>query len=101
MADIAKAKSEIFDGMNGGIAILPRDDAHFALLAERAKAQSLKIISFGTSEEADYQLVSQHPSDEGQRASDYIRDHWQDGRDKARAICATSCHNSDDPYGCA
>ena len=66
VADIAKAKSEIFDGMSGGIAILPRDDAHFALLAKRAKAQSLKIISFGTGEDADYQLVSQHPSDEGQ-----------------------------------
>ena len=65
--EIAHAKAEIFDGMASGIAILPHDDAHFALLAEKALAQGCDIISFGLTTEADIQLIEQEPSADGQR----------------------------------
>ena len=66
LEDIAKAKAEIFDGMSSGIAILPFDDAHFALLSARAKAQSLKVITFGHKAGADMQIIDQRPSQSGQ-----------------------------------
>ncbi len=61
---IARAKAEIFSGMSGGvseggIAILPRDNAHFPVLKAQAQAQGLhKILSFGEHENADARLVS-------------------------------------------
>ena len=42
---IAEAKAEIFDGVEaGGIAVLPRDNPHFAVLAARAKAAGIRRI---------------------------------------------------------
>ena len=51
---IAEAKAEIFGGLEpGGIAILNRDNAHFELLAQRAREHGAKIVSFGRHENAD------------------------------------------------
>ena len=51
---IAEAKAEIFGGLEpGGIAILNRDNAHFELLAQRAREGGAKVVSFGRHENAD------------------------------------------------
>jgi len=56
---VANAKAEIFDGgVAGGSAIIPRDSPHFALLAERASACGLRIISFGRHAESAVRLHS-------------------------------------------
>ena len=66
--DIAVAKAEIFSGLaEGGVAVLPRDDAFFALLEAKAQeAGAAEIISFGTTKEADFQLISQTQTQQGQ-----------------------------------
>jgi UDP-N-acetylmuramoyl-tripeptide--D-alanyl-D-alanine ligase len=51
---IAEAKAEILQGLvPGGTAVLPRDNAHFDLLRQRAAAVGAKISSFGFAQEAD------------------------------------------------
>lgn len=56
---IAKAKSEIFSGMDqNGIAILNRDNAEFDVIVAEAKRQGItKIFTFGTKEGADASLI--------------------------------------------
>jgi UDP-N-acetylmuramoyl-tripeptide--D-alanyl-D-alanine ligase len=56
---IADAKAEIFEGLEpGGVAVLPRDDAYFDRLAEKAMAAGAgRVISFGASEGSDVLLV--------------------------------------------
>jgi len=56
---IAKAKAEIFSGMDAhGIAILNRDNPEFELIANEAKRQGIqKIFSFGTHKDADARLI--------------------------------------------
>ncbi|MEN6542267.1 UDP-N-acetylmuramoylalanyl-D-glutamyl-2,6-diaminopimelate--D-alanyl-D-alanine ligase [Parvibaculum sp.] len=56
--EIADAKAEIFDGLQkGGVAILNRDNPHYARLEARAKAAGAgRIISFGEHPEADAHL---------------------------------------------
>ncbi|MDR3498158.1 MAG: UDP-N-acetylmuramoylalanyl-D-glutamyl-2,6-diaminopimelate--D-alanyl-D-alanine ligase [Parvibaculum sp.] len=56
--EIADAKAEIFDGLQkGGVAILNRDNPHFARLEARAKkAGAGRIISFGEHKAADARL---------------------------------------------
>ncbi|KIL96796.1 UDP-N-acetylmuramoylalanyl-D-glutamyl-2 6-diaminopimelate--D-alanyl-D-alanine ligase [Paramagnetospirillum magnetotacticum MS-1] len=58
-AEIAAAKAEIFDGIEpGGMAVLPRDNAHFAFLAEAAaKAGITHIRSFGNHIESTARLL--------------------------------------------
>lgn len=55
---IADAKAEIFDGIQkGGIAILNRDNPHFARLEKRARASNAgRIITFGEHKDADVRL---------------------------------------------
>ncbi|MEI9900125.1 MAG: UDP-N-acetylmuramoyl-tripeptide--D-alanyl-D-alanine ligase [Hyphomicrobium sp.] len=51
---IAEAKAEIFSGLEpGGAAILNRDNAHFELLAQRAREHGARVVSFGRHENAD------------------------------------------------
>jgi UDP-N-acetylmuramoyl-tripeptide--D-alanyl-D-alanine ligase len=58
VAEIADAKAEIFTGMVGGTAILPRDSDHFERLRRHATRAGLKhIISFGVHPEADARLI--------------------------------------------
>jgi UDP-N-acetylmuramoyl-tripeptide--D-alanyl-D-alanine ligase len=55
---IAEAKAEIFEGLvPGGAAVLPRDNAHFALLRERALAVGANVSSFGYGESADVRCI--------------------------------------------
>lgn len=51
---IAEAKAEIFGGLEpGGVAVINRDNEHFALLAQRATEHGARIVSFGRHENAD------------------------------------------------
>lgn len=57
-AEIARAKSEIFDGLDtDGTVILNRDNMHYFALARRARELGIKNIKcFGTDAVADYRL---------------------------------------------
>ena len=69
--EIAAAKAEIFDGVEpGGIAVLNRDNQHFARLATAAGAAGIeRIIAFGRHPEAGVRLVSADLRDDGSRVS--------------------------------
>ena len=56
---IADAKAEIFEGMTSdGIAVLNRDNAHFARLAEKARAAGVgRVIGFGRDAAAEARLI--------------------------------------------
>jgi UDP-N-acetylmuramoyl-tripeptide--D-alanyl-D-alanine ligase len=63
---IAEAKAEIFEGLTSdGIAIIPFDSPHAALLRERAARYTDNIVSFGLGQGADVRLVDEMPSDRG------------------------------------
>lgn len=54
---IAKAKSEIFDGMReGGLAILNLDNPYFQIMYDAATLKKLKVCTFGENEKANYCL---------------------------------------------
>lgn len=56
---IARAKAEIFEGVEpGGTAVWPYDNAHAAILSEAVKAAGLNSLSFGWSAEADVHVLS-------------------------------------------
>ncbi|MBL8575851.1 MAG: UDP-N-acetylmuramoylalanyl-D-glutamyl-2,6-diaminopimelate--D-alanyl-D-alanine ligase [Mesorhizobium sp.] len=62
--DIARAKAEIFEGVEpGGAALLNRDDERFDLLAKIARELAVRVTGFGESEAAEYRLtnLSLHP----------------------------------------
>ena len=55
--EIALAKSEIFSGLvEGGIALINRDNQHFNFLKKRAEILNKKVRSFGLNNESDYCL---------------------------------------------
>ena len=55
---IAEAKAEIVRGLRrGGVAVLPRDNEHYALLRARAEEHRARIVTFGEHEEADTRLT--------------------------------------------
>ncbi|HUC64786.1 MAG TPA: UDP-N-acetylmuramoylalanyl-D-glutamyl-2,6-diaminopimelate--D-alanyl-D-alanine ligase [Stellaceae bacterium] len=62
VAAIADAKAEIFAGMEpSGAAVLNRDNAYFARLAEAARARGLtRILGFGTHPDATVKLIDSH-----------------------------------------
>jgi UDP-N-acetylmuramoyl-tripeptide--D-alanyl-D-alanine ligase len=50
---VARAKAEIFDGLEpGGLAILPRDNKHSDVLMKSATARGARVITFGTTADA-------------------------------------------------
>jgi len=58
VAAIAEAKAEVFSGLvPGGIAVVPRDSPHYALLRERAATAGARIVSFGYHVEADVRAL--------------------------------------------
>ena len=65
LADIARAKAEIFSGMSKeGIAILPADDVHFDILVAAAKQAGItKIMTFGRQADCDMRLIDQQLSE--------------------------------------
>jgi UDP-N-acetylmuramoyl-tripeptide--D-alanyl-D-alanine ligase len=53
-AKIAEAKAEIFEGLQpGGTAIIPYDSPHVATLYNKAERHAARILTFGTSPQAD------------------------------------------------
>jgi len=59
VAEIADAKAEIFTGMTGGTAILPRDSEHFERLRRHAMNAGVgRIVSFGAHAEAEARLLA-------------------------------------------
>jgi UDP-N-acetylmuramoyl-tripeptide--D-alanyl-D-alanine ligase len=55
---IARAKAELFDGVEeGGTAILPYDNAYFPLLKEYALSKGLRVVAFGWSEGCDVHWI--------------------------------------------
>jgi UDP-N-acetylmuramoyl-tripeptide--D-alanyl-D-alanine ligase len=55
--EIADAKAEIFAGMDhNGVAVLNRDNPHYARLLAAARSRGIKTLSFGEHEEADARL---------------------------------------------
>ncbi|SET28295.1 UDP-N-acetylmuramoyl-tripeptide--D-alanyl-D-alanine ligase [Oceanicella actignis] len=57
-AGIARAKAEIFEGLEpGGAAILNRDNPHFALLARRARRRGARILRFGAAQRCHARLI--------------------------------------------
>ena len=66
LEDIARAKSEIFKGLDEGIAIIDRDAEHFNLLCSTAlKSGAAKVISFGSHATADLRLIEYETSPNG------------------------------------
>jgi UDP-N-acetylmuramoyl-tripeptide--D-alanyl-D-alanine ligase len=66
IADIADAKSEIFDGLEqGGAAILPADNEQFERLKTRAAAKGANVVSFGESPGAAARLLRFEAVEEG------------------------------------
>lgn len=62
---IADAKAEIFSGLEGGVAILNRDDQHYARLAEAASHYAGHILDFGESEGAQARLLDYKKVEDG------------------------------------
>jgi UDP-N-acetylmuramoyl-tripeptide--D-alanyl-D-alanine ligase len=58
LENIAAEKAEIFAGMaEGGTVVLNRDDLMFPQVAAKANAKKLKIITFGSHQDADCRLI--------------------------------------------
>lgn len=63
---IARAKAEIFEGLEpGGVAIIPEDSPYRDLLCGRAREHAARIITFGMGEGADVRAVEAVPSNCG------------------------------------
>ena len=59
IAHIADSKAEIFQGMDQGVAILPRENSFFPVLAETARERGVtRIIGFGAHPEAEARLMT-------------------------------------------
>jgi UDP-N-acetylmuramoyl-tripeptide--D-alanyl-D-alanine ligase len=71
-AGIARAKAEIFEGVEaGGTAVFPADNPHAPLLAAAAAAHGLKTYSFGWKAEADVRVIH---ADVGPFGTDLVAD---------------------------
>ncbi|HSM54234.1 MAG TPA: UDP-N-acetylmuramoyl-tripeptide--D-alanyl-D-alanine ligase [Erythrobacter sp.] len=66
MEAIAAAKAEIFESlMPGGTAVIPADSPWAAHLREAAKKYAAKVVTFGSSPDADVRLLDAIPSANG------------------------------------
>lgn len=65
--NVARAKSEIFEGLvEGGAALLPADSDHFSsLLRFASRHQGISVCSFGRSEEAEARVLRVVSGEEG------------------------------------
>ncbi len=57
VAEIARAKAEIFEGMHQGVAVLPADNPYFHILQTAALATDNRMITFGASPPSDFYLL--------------------------------------------
>ncbi|MFB3149441.1 MAG: UDP-N-acetylmuramoylalanyl-D-glutamyl-2,6-diaminopimelate--D-alanyl-D-alanine ligase [Alphaproteobacteria bacterium] len=68
LSEIATAKAEIFRGMDGGTAILNRDNAYFDALAGAAKSEGIeRIIGFGAGDACEARLMNYRLEGNGSR----------------------------------
>ncbi|MCX7899909.1 MAG: UDP-N-acetylmuramoylalanyl-D-glutamyl-2,6-diaminopimelate--D-alanyl-D-alanine ligase [Methylocystis sp.] len=58
---IADAKAEIFTGLDGGVAVINRDDANYERLAAAAAPTAGYVLTFGESEGAQARMLSYEP----------------------------------------
>lgn len=73
VADIAEAKAEIFAGVPAGcVALLNRDNPHYALLAKRADQAELQVRSFGHHADADIRCVDVEMNDTGSTVAAHL-----------------------------
>jgi len=74
---IAAAKAEIFQGVTeDGVTVLPRDNAHYDLLARRAAADGVASIrGFGTHAEADVRRIDADVNATYSTVRAHVRDH--------------------------
>ncbi len=78
---IAAAKAEIFTGMDGGTAILNRDNRFFPMLSAAARNAGVeRIISFGADDDADVRLIDCAAGDGGSLVRAEIDGHGLDYR---------------------
>ena len=61
---IADAKAEIFTGLEGGVAVINRDDDHYARLAEAASPYAGHVFDFGESASAQARLLDYQKVDD-------------------------------------
>jgi len=70
---VARAKAEIFDGLEpGGLAVLNADNAWFDLLSEAARQRGAEVVRFGAGAECEARLLGLTPDGEGQIATTQI-----------------------------
>jgi UDP-N-acetylmuramoyl-tripeptide--D-alanyl-D-alanine ligase len=62
---IADAKAEIFSALDGGVAIINRDDGFYERLAAAAAPTASHVFGFGETEGAHARLLSYEPAGEG------------------------------------
>ncbi|MCH4152085.1 MAG: UDP-N-acetylmuramoyl-tripeptide--D-alanyl-D-alanine ligase [Sphingobium sp.] len=63
---IARAKAEIFEGLEpGGVAIVPFDSPHRVVLIAKAEAQGARIVTFGLKQGADVHAREAVPASTG------------------------------------
>lgn len=62
---IADAKAEIFTGLEGGVAVINRDDDHYERLAAAAATYAGHVLDFGESEYAQARLLSYAATEAG------------------------------------
>ena len=71
---VARAKAEIFDGLEpGGLAVLNADNVWFDLLAAAARAKDAELARFGVGAGCDARLLDLTPDGEGQIARAEVR----------------------------
>lgn len=63
--NIADAKAEIFSALDGGVAIINRDDGFYERLAAAAASNASHVLGFGEAEGADARLLSYELAGEG------------------------------------
>ena len=67
VAAIARAKAEIFTGLEpGGTALLNADHQHVEILSEAAEAVGARVVRYGFAEEADWRIGEVRQSGESQ-----------------------------------
>jgi UDP-N-acetylmuramoyl-tripeptide--D-alanyl-D-alanine ligase len=65
-AKIAEAKAEIFEGLtDDGVAIIPYDSPHAALLYSAAIRYARQVVTFGMGEGADVRVIEEAPAAHG------------------------------------
>lgn len=63
---IARAKAEIFEGLEpGGRAVIPFDNPHAPILLDHARRQGARVLGFGRAADADVRLLDARPTPTG------------------------------------